>query len=82
MTYNDGDPLKGVLFGLFDKNGTALADATFAMIVNLDYTASETYTVTGPGNLSVFDADTGLWTATGHNYATLNLDPGGGILVD
>lgn len=81
MTYNEGDPLKGVLFGLFDKDGTALADATFAFIVNLDYTLSKSYTVTGPGNLSVFDASTGVWTPTGQTWATLNLAPGGGMLV-
>jgi hypothetical protein len=81
MSYSDGAPLKGVLFGFFDKDGTTLADATLALIENLDYTASKTYTVTGPGNLSIFDATTGIWTPTGHNYTTLNLAPGGGVLV-
>jgi len=80
-TYTDGAPLKGVLFGFFDKDGTTLTDATFALVVNLDYTANRIYTVTGPENLSVFDATTGVWTATGHNYATLHLLPGGGALV-
>ena len=81
-TYNDGDPLKGILFGLFDKDGTTAADATYALVTNLDYTATITYTVTSTaGNLSVFNATTGVWTATGHNYATLDLLPGGGVLV-
>ena len=80
--YSNGAALKGVLFGFFDKDGTTLADATIlALVENLDYTASKTYTVTGPGNLSVFNATTGVWTPTGHNYATLNLAPGGGVLV-
>jgi len=80
-TYSDGDPLKGVLFGFFDKDGTTLTDATFALVVNLDASTNLTYTITGPGNLSVFDAATGTWTATGHNDATLHLLPGGGALV-
>ena len=80
-TYNHWDPLKGVLLGLFDEDGATVADATYALLVNLDYTASKTYTVTGSENLSVFDATTGVWTATGHNYATLDLLPGGGKLV-
>ena len=79
--YHDGDAPKGVMFGLFDTDGTMLADATFALVTNLDYSASHTYTVTGPGNLSTLDATTGIWTATGHNYAALSLLPGGGILV-
>ena len=80
-TYNHWDPLKGVLLGLFDEDGATVADATYALVVNLDYTTSVTYTVTGSENLSVFDAMTGVWTATGHNYATLDLLPGGGMLV-
>ena len=58
-----------------------MADATFAMVENLDYSVGETYTVTGPGNLSVFDATTGRWTAKFSNQVTLNLLPGGGMLV-
>jgi hypothetical protein len=81
MDYNEGDAVKGVLLGLFDKDGTTLADATFALVQNLDYTLSKTYTVTGTENLSIFDATTGVWTAVGSNQATLHLLPGGGILV-
>lgn len=81
LTYSDGAPLKGVLFGLFGQDGTTVAEATFALVTNLDYTANLTCTVTGPGSLSVFNATTGVWTATGHHYATLDLPPGGGALV-
>lgn len=81
MTYSSGQPLKGVLFGFFGKNGTAVTNATVAIAVNLDYTTSKTYTVNGPGNLSVFNASTGKWTATGRNSATVELLPGGGVLV-
>ncbi|MEK6249433.1 MAG: PEP-CTERM sorting domain-containing protein, partial [Planctomycetales bacterium] len=79
--YSEGDPLEGVLFGFFDVDGTSLADATFTLIVNLDYSASKNYMVTGPDNLSVFDATIGVWTPMGHDNAMLNLLPGGGILV-
>ena len=80
-TYKDGQPVKGVLFGFFAKDGDTLNDATLAVVVNLDYTAGKTYTVTGPGNLSVFNAATGIWTATRQRSATLELSPGGGMLV-
>ena len=80
-TYSYRDPLEGVLFGLFDADGNTVADATLALVVNLDCTTNITYTITGPENLSVFDATTGVWMATGHNYATLDLLPGGGVLV-
>lgn len=80
-TYSDGAALKGVLFGMFDRDGTALADATVALVVNLDYTNSKTYTVSGPGLLSVFDAATGVWNATGERSVTLTFEPGGGWLV-
>jgi hypothetical protein len=80
-TYKDGDKLKGVLFGLFGAKGVSPADATLVLLTNLDYAAGRTYTVTGPGNLSVFDAATGKWTATGRTDAALSLAPGGGALV-
>jgi hypothetical protein len=80
-TYKDGDKLKGVLFGLFGAKGVSPADATLVLVTNLDYAAGRTYTVTGPGNLSVFDAATGKWTATGRTDAALSLAPGGGALV-
>ena len=66
MEYSDGAPLKGVLFGFFDTDGTALADATIALIQNLDCTTTKTFTINGPGgNLSVFNATTGVWMPDG-----------------
>lgn len=79
--FSGGEPLKGVLFGLFDKDGTEPSDATFALVQNLDYSAGKAYTLNGPGNLSVFNAATGEWTAMGSNQVTLNLEPGKGALV-
>jgi hypothetical protein len=80
-TYGEGQPLKGVLVGLFDKDGATVADATFALVVNLDYTVSKTYTVTGPGSLSVFNAATGVWAAKGSADVAVTLPAGGGVLV-
>ncbi len=79
--YNSGDAVQGVLFGLFDTDGTAVSDATVVLVQNLDYLVSKTYTLTGPGNLSIFDPITGIWTVTGSNRAILNLPPGGGLMV-
>lgn len=81
MTYAEGDVLKGALLGLFGADGASLSDATYAMVTNLDYTSSKRYIITGPGNLSVFDAALGIWTATGSNQVTLDVLPGGGVLV-
>jgi hypothetical protein len=81
LSYHEGNPLKGVLFGFFGKGGTTPAEATMALVVNLDYTADKIYTLTGPGNLLIFDATTGVWTSSGRNSAVLNLVPGGGVLV-
>jgi len=80
-TYNDGSPLKEVLFGLFGANDTSPTDATPAPAVNLDSTVGNNSTVTGPGNLSVFNAATGAWTAMNSRQAALDLARGGGVLV-
>ena len=80
-TYKDGNPLRGVLFGLFGADDASASGATLALVVNLDYTVGKNYTVTGPGNLSVFNATTAEWTALNSRQATLALPPGGGVLV-
>jgi hypothetical protein len=79
--YKDGDPLQGVLFGLFGAKDASPADATMALVVNLDYTAGKDYTVTAPENLSVFKAETNTWSATNQREVALQLPPGGGALV-
>ena len=76
-TYVTDQPVRGAVMGLFGPDAQ-LADATITLVVNLDYSNSLSTTVTGPGNLSVFDPTTGLWTPTGHPWATLDLLPGGG----
>jgi hypothetical protein len=80
-TYKDGDRLNGILFGLFGEKGASPANATFVLVTNLDYAAGKNCTVSGRGDLSIFDATTGKWTATGCNDTVLSLPPGGGVLV-
>ncbi len=78
--YVTNDPVEGILIGLFGPDADYL-NSTFALVVNLDYSASLMTTVTGPGDLSLFDAITGLWTAIGSDSVALNLLPGDGQLV-
>lgn len=78
--YVTNQPVKGVVLGLFGQR-SQLADATHSLVVNLDYINGLTTTVTGPGDLSTFDPTTSIWTPTGHPWATLDLPPGGGVLV-
>ena len=81
MVYNDGDPLKGVLLGLFNADGSSPADATFVLVQNMDYSGDRNYTLTGPENLSIFDPGLGEWVAMGSNQISLDLAAGGGLLV-
>ena len=81
LGYQWGAPLQEVLIGLFSPDGTEVSGATYALVENLDYSSHKVYTLAGPGNLSVFDATTGIWTPTGSNQAILSLRPGGGVLV-
>jgi hypothetical protein len=61
--------------------GNQLTDATYALVVNLDYQNGATTTVNGQGNLSLFNATMGTWLPQYSHQATLNLPPGGGMLV-
>ena len=79
-TYTEGQPVDGLLLGYFGPD-TELLNATSVMVVNNDYTAPKAVTLRGPGNLSVFDASTGMWTPQGSSQTTLDLLPGGGMLV-
>lgn len=82
ISYSNGDPLKGALLGFFDKDGTALSDATIALVVNLNYSSTFNTRVTGPGgDLSVFDPALGVWVAQGHPWADVSVARGGGVLV-
>jgi hypothetical protein len=80
-SYQDGAPLQGILFGLFGAKDASPADATIALVVNLDYTVGKKYALTAAENLSVFRCDTNTWFATNERTVTLELPPGGGTLV-
>jgi hypothetical protein len=81
MTYVDGAPLKGVLLGYFGSGCTKPACATHVFVQNIDYTTHKIYRVNGPSLLSIFDPNTGVWVPTGHNYADVSLEAGGGALI-
>jgi hypothetical protein len=81
MTYIDGAPLKGALLGYFGTRCRQPECATQVVVQNLDYSARHVYRIRGPGPLSVFDAATESWTPSGHEYADVGLEPGGGALV-
>jgi hypothetical protein len=79
-SYQSGQPVRGAVIGLFGPDNQ-LNDATYAYVVNLNYSDVLNTQVTGPGNLSVFDPTTGKWIAQGHAWADLTLEKGGGVLV-
>jgi hypothetical protein len=81
ITYSDGDPLKGALLGFFDKDGSALSDATFVLVQNMDYSNDRTFILNGPGNLSIYDHFLDRWVAMNSNQVSLDLYAGGGVLV-
>lgn len=81
IAYAIGAPLKGILLGFFDAKGEKLADATMALVQNLDYSSSKTCCVTGQEILSIFNTATGRWTPQGRSSVDVTLSPGGGILV-
>lgn len=68
------------LVGLFGRDDE-LADAIYALVVNFDYASGKSTTLTGPGDLSVYDPVTHQWASMGSNQVLLNLLPGGGVLV-
>ena len=78
--YQTNQPVRGAVLGLFGPDDQ-LADATRALVVNLDYSNGLNTRVTGPGDLSVFDPATDAWIAQGHCWADVSLLPGGGVLV-
>ena len=78
--YITNQPVKGALLGLFGP-GKQVANATHAVVVNLNYSNALKTRVTGPSNLSVFDPATGKWIAQGHPWADVSLLPGGSVLV-
>lgn len=79
-TYVTGDPVKGAVVGLFGSLDQ-LANATHTLVVNEDYSNSLSTTITGTGNISVYDLVNRGWVDQGQATAALNLAPGGSALV-
>ena len=69
--------LRGFLLGFFG----AAEKPTHVVVVNLDYTADVSTTLTGPDELELFDAKTAQWTSANKAVTELTLPPGGGKLV-
>ena len=79
-TYTEGQPVHGMLLGYFGPD-TELLNATSVLVVNNDYTVPKIVTLQGPGDLSIFDASLNIWMPQNSSQATLDLLPGGGVLV-
>ena len=75
--------MKGILLGLFGPAGKnhEPGKPTHVLVVNLDYKASDSRTIVGPGNLEIFDAGSGTWSAAAGSNAAMHLPPGGGKLL-
>lgn len=75
--YQPPAPIQGFLVGLFGE----AAEATHALVVNLDYSHSATTTVAGPGPLADYDPAADAWKPAGGERLSLELPPGGGRLI-
>ncbi len=71
-------PVKGIMLACFGKS---IRSATHLLVVNLDYEASATLNLHGPGKLQSFDTLTSRWSPTGNRVVQLCLKPGGGQLL-
>jgi hypothetical protein len=83
MPYKRLDRVKGLLLGLFGPAGKGgePAKPTHVLVVNMDYKASVTASLVGPGSLDTFDASRGAWQQGTGNRVELRLPPGGGQLL-
>ncbi len=83
MNYQSPGRVQGVLLGVFGPTDKAPADATHAIVVNLDYKQDITLGLRAAGRLEIFDATTGRWSASasGGPRVELNLAGGSGKLV-
>jgi len=83
MPYKAPERVKGILLGLFGPAGKnhEPGKPTHVLVVNLDYKASDSRTIVGPGNLEMFNAASGKWSAAAGGNAALQLPPGGGKLL-
>ena len=68
---------KGILLGYFGGSEGPSA----VVVVNLDYTARHTVSLSGPGELQRFDTDSRGWLPVHDRTARLRLPAGGGVLL-
>lgn len=72
-------PSQQLLLGCFGKSS---GQPSHVVVVNLDYRNAVSTTLTAPGPMEVFHSATRTWCGdTGGKRITLNLPPGGGVLV-
>ena len=81
MNYQSPERVQGVLLGVFGPTDKTPADATHAIIVNLDYKKEMTLGLRAAGRLEIFDAKSGRWSASGGPSVELKLAGGSGKLV-
>ncbi|MDY0169719.1 MAG: neutral/alkaline non-lysosomal ceramidase N-terminal domain-containing protein [Thermoguttaceae bacterium] len=81
--YQPPAPIRGFVLGLFSRPGRAgqPAEATHALVVNLDYSQGAVTTVVGNGPLAGFDAATRVWSEPSASRLEVELPPGGGRLI-
>lgn len=82
ISYKPPERVRGVLLGLFGPaNARQPAQATHAVIVNLDYRTNLTAGVKSAHKIQVFEPATGQWSPPGGARLELSLPSGGGRLV-
>ena len=79
--YQPGQRVTGILIGQFGPPDGEQPKATHALVVNLDYQGEQTITLTGPGQLEVFDPALRRWSPTTDHRIELRLAKGGGKLI-
>jgi len=68
---------KSYLLGYFGKGGAV----SHVVVVNLDYKASASPVLIGPGELQTYDPSTDEWSSADDKNVKLDLPPGGGALL-
>ena len=77
-SFKSGEPVKGILIGLFGKS---LKAPTHAVVVNLDYRNETVAKIRGPHSISVFDPGSSKWSKPKGKTVDLHLDHGEGQLL-
>jgi hypothetical protein len=83
LSYTPPERVRGLLLGYFapSTKASSAANATHALVVNLDYGVEVLVSVKAARNMERFDPVQGKWIATGGRVAHLRLPAGGGCLL-